>query len=129
VLIADATKVKRLAPWQTGGANGCAGASELGVDPIGAGGLHAQQCDGYLAKYSTKSTGAGRRRRVSQRELDALPVSEHVRRAARRYGGWRLRHLVAKASEIPYWCDLWRQRESRVLTSVKQAARVSPRGS
>jgi hypothetical protein len=55
--------------------------SELGVDPIGAGGLHAGHCAGYLAKYATKSTelAGGVVHRVAERELDALPVREHVR--------------------------------------------------
>jgi hypothetical protein len=55
--------------------------SELGVDRIGAGGLHARHCAGYLAKYATKSTelAGGVMHRVAERELDALPVREHVR--------------------------------------------------
>src|SRR4051794_13732859 len=55
--------------------------SELGVDRIGAGGLHARHCAGYLAKYATKRTelAGGVVHRVTEPELDALPVREHVR--------------------------------------------------
>jgi replication initiator protein RepSA len=43
--------------------------------------LHARKCARYLAKYSTKSTelAGGVVYRVSEHELDALPVREHVR--------------------------------------------------
>jgi hypothetical protein len=54
---------------------------ELGVDAIGAGGRDVGHCAGYLAKYATKSTelAGGVVHRVAERELDALPVREHVR--------------------------------------------------
>jgi hypothetical protein len=54
---------------------------ELDVDRIGGNGLDPRRCAGYLAKYATKSTeqAGGITYRVTEHEVDELPVREHVR--------------------------------------------------
>jgi hypothetical protein len=60
---------------------------ELDVQPIGLGrALEPSRCAGYLAKYATKATEqvGGVLHPVTERQVDALPVREHVRMYLRR---------------------------------------------
>jgi hypothetical protein len=52
----------------------------IDVQRIGTGSLEAKHCAGYLAKYATKATeqAGGVLHPVTEHEVDALPVREHV---------------------------------------------------
>jgi hypothetical protein len=54
---------------------------ELDVERIGGDGLDPRRCAGYLAKYATKSTeqAGGVIHRVTEHEIDTVPVRENVR--------------------------------------------------
>jgi hypothetical protein len=58
----------------------------IDVQRVGIGALEAKHCAGYLAKYATKATeqAGGVLHRVTEHEVDALPVREHVRTYLRR---------------------------------------------
>jgi hypothetical protein len=83
-LRAAAADVTVPVPAEVGGAYVTWG-TQLDVQRIGAG-LDAKHCAGYLAKYATKATeqAGGVLHPVTEHQIDALPVSEHVREFLRR---------------------------------------------
>ena len=66
----------------------------IDVQRIGTGSLEAKHCAGYLAKYATKATeqAGGVLHPVTEHEIDALPVRDHVRAY--------LRHAFALDAEL-----------------------------
>ncbi len=83
-------------PDEIGGGRVTLGRRSSTSSHIGAGqALEPGRCAGYLAKYATKATeqAGGVLHPVAEREVDALPVREHVRRY--------LRPAFALDSELP----------------------------
>jgi hypothetical protein len=77
---ATVSTVAAPAPEEIGGGTVMWG-QQLDVQHIGAGAMDAGHCAGYLAKYATKATeqAGGVLHRVSQNDVEDLPVREHVR--------------------------------------------------
>jgi hypothetical protein len=102
---------------------------ELGIRRLD--GAVRRQVAGYLAKYATKSTeqAGGVLHRVSEHQLDALPVREHVRRYLR--AAFTLatepaladRRLAACAHQLGYrgHCLTKSRRYSTTFTALRKA--------
>jgi hypothetical protein len=107
--------------------------SQLDLRPIHADGeLTAEAVAGYIAKYATKATedfGPALDRRLSDHQIDTLPVEPHVRELVR--ACWRLgSHPTLKHLRLRQWAHMlgfrghWQTKSRRysiTLTSIRRA--------